>query len=253
MIRAAAVVLVVLLARTLAYAALPDPSARFLRHQAGGPTVPAIALVALGLCAVLAVTVCWLVAVAVRERALIERRVAERFAVARTCALALWLTVAACFAGGILEAYLHWRAGLGWHGLHCLVGPVHRDLLPIEAGLSFVAAALMAAARHIGAWMRQARSKAVRSSWMRSPGTFRWMSAFGRRSATMDGASRPDRRRLMVMTQTTMAMSRVPRAARVMSAWARGEMRAKTRMKVSRYRVSGRTHNSGMAAMSVVM
>ena len=33
---------------------------------------------------------------------------------------------------------------------------------------------------------------------MRSPGTFRWMSAFGRRSATTDGVSRPDRRRLMV-------------------------------------------------------
>jgi hypothetical protein len=155
LIRAAAVVLVVLLARTLAYAALPDPTARFLRHQAGGPAVPAVAVVALGICAVLAVTLCWLVAVAVRERALIERREAERFAIARTCALAGRLTVATCFAGGMLEAYLHWRAGLGWHGLHCLVGPVHRDLLPFEAGLSFVAAAVIAAAHHVSGWMRR--------------------------------------------------------------------------------------------------
>lgn len=155
MIRVCALVLVVLSARALAYAAEPDPSARFLRHQAGGPAVPAIALVALALCAAVAICVCWLVAFGVRERALLERRSAQRFDVARTLALATGLSLAACFAGGMLEAYLHWRAGLGWHGLHCLVGPVHRDLIPFEAGLSFVAAALIAAARHVAAWMRR--------------------------------------------------------------------------------------------------
>jgi hypothetical protein len=55
----------------------------------------------------------------------------------------------------MLEAYVHWRAGLGWHGLHCLTGPVHRDLLPLETGLSLVAAAILAAARHVAAWMRR--------------------------------------------------------------------------------------------------
>ena len=134
-IGAATVTLVVLLARSLAYAAEPAPEARFLRYQAGGPAVPLLAFVALGLGALLAITVCWLVAVAVRERALLERREAQRFAVVRTTALALVLTLTASFAGGMLEAYLHWRAGLGWHGLHCLLGPVHRDLLPFEAGL----------------------------------------------------------------------------------------------------------------------
>ena len=155
MIRAGAVILVVLAARALAYAAVPDPSARFLQHQAGGPAVPAVALVALGICAALAVTVCWFVAVGVRERALIERREAERFAVLRAVVLAAGLTLTSCFVGGMLEAYLHWRAGLGWHGLHCLIGPVHRDLIPFEAGLSFVAAALIAASRHVAAWMRR--------------------------------------------------------------------------------------------------
>ena len=43
-----------------------------------------------------------------------------------------------------LESYLHWRAGLGWHGLHCLAGPVHRDAVPIVAALSLVAVALFA-------------------------------------------------------------------------------------------------------------
>lgn len=154
MSRAVAVILVVLVARWLAYATEPGSSARFLEHRAGGPAVPALALVALAIGAVLAVTVCWLVAVGVRERALIVRRDAPRFAVVRACVTAVFLMVTTCFAGGMLEAYLHWRAGLGWHGLHCLLGPVHRDLIPFETGLSLVAAALIAAARHVVAWMR---------------------------------------------------------------------------------------------------
>jgi hypothetical protein len=154
-IRALAVILVVLAARALAYATVPDPSARFLQHKAGGPALPALALVALAICAVLAVTVCWLVAVGVRERALIEGSEASPFAVTPMLTLAATLTLAACFAGGMLEAYLHWRAGLGWHGLHCLVGPVHRDLIPFEAGLSLLAASIIAAARHLAKWMRR--------------------------------------------------------------------------------------------------
>jgi len=152
---AGTVVLVVLLARSLAYATVPDPSARFLAHRAGGPALPVLALVALGLGAVLALAICSLVAVAVRERALLERRDVERFDVVRTLALVGLLTVTTCFAGGMFEAYLHWRAGLGWHGLHCLVGPVHRDLIPFEAGFSLVAAAVLAAARHVALWMRR--------------------------------------------------------------------------------------------------
>jgi hypothetical protein len=154
-IRAVAVILVVLVARWLAYATEPGASARFLEHRAGGPAVPAVALVALAIGAVLAVTVCWLVAVGVRERALIVRREAPPFAAARTCLTAAFLALTTCFVGGLFEAYLHWRAGLGWHGLHCLVGPVHRDLLPFETGLSLVAAALIAAGRHVVAWMRR--------------------------------------------------------------------------------------------------
>jgi hypothetical protein len=147
--------LVVLLARSLAYAAMPGPSARFLAQRAGGPALPVVALVAVGLGALVAVVACWLVSVAVRERALLERREAHPFAVGRTVALAVALTLTTSLAGGLLEAFLHWRAGLGWHGLHCLIGPVHRDLLPFEAGLSFVAAAILAGARHVVAWMRR--------------------------------------------------------------------------------------------------
>ena len=80
---------------------------------------------------------------------------APRFRPARTFAFAIALAVVTSVAGGLLEAYLHWRAGLGWHGVQCVFGPVHRDLLPIATALSFVAAALLAAAEHVAVWMRR--------------------------------------------------------------------------------------------------
>jgi hypothetical protein len=155
LIGAVVTTLVVLLARSLAYATEPTPTARLLEHGAGGPTLPVLALAFLALGAVIAVAVCWLAAVAVHERALIERRQGDAFPVFHVVAFALALAVTTSVAGGLFEAYLHWRAGLGWHGLHCLLGPVHRDLIPFETGLSFVAAAVVAAATHVLAWMRR--------------------------------------------------------------------------------------------------
>ena len=154
-----AATLVVLLARSIAYAISPTPAARVLQHRAGGPALPALTLVALALGGLLAVAICWLAAFGVRERALLERRALElpppRFRLARAFILAVGLSVVTSIAGGLFEAYLHWRAGLGWHGVHCVFGPVHRDLLPIATALSFVAAALVAAAEHVAAWMRR--------------------------------------------------------------------------------------------------
>jgi hypothetical protein len=151
--------LVVLSARWLAYATTPSPAARLLEARAGGPKLPAVSLVSLAFGASIAIAICWLATLGIRERALLERRVlAEplpRFRIGRTFTHALALFLITSVAGGLLEAYVHWRAGLGWHGLHCLLGPVHRDLLPFEAALSLIAAALLAAAGHIAAWMRR--------------------------------------------------------------------------------------------------
>jgi hypothetical protein len=178
--RAVAAALVVLLARSIAYAIAPSPAARVLEHRAGGPTLPVLTLVALALGGSIAIAICWLAAFGVRERELLERRVlavpTPRFRPVRTFALALALSVVTSIAGGLLEAYLHWRAGLGWHGVQCVFGPVHRDLLPIATALSFVAAALLAAAEHVAAWMRRTFSllralpsrlfRADRPSWV---------------------------------------------------------------------------------------
>jgi hypothetical protein len=151
----AAGTLVVLTARTFAYAVEPTPAARLLEHGAGGPALPVLILVSLSVGFALAIVVCWLAAFGVRERALLERRRAPRFRVCRALLSALALAVATSVVGGFFEGYLHWRAGVGWHGLNCLFGPVHRDLLPLEFGLSAIAAAVIAAGEHVLAWMRR--------------------------------------------------------------------------------------------------
>ena len=157
--RIIAAALVVLLTRSIAYALAPAPAARLLAQRAGGPALPVLTLVALGVGGSFAIAICWLAAFGVRERELLERRTLAapplRFRTVRTLALALALSAATSLGGGLLEAYLHWRAGLGWHGMHCVFGPVHRDLAPIATSLSFVAAALLAAAEHVVAWMRR--------------------------------------------------------------------------------------------------
>jgi hypothetical protein len=147
--------LVVLTARTFAYAVEPTPAARLLEDRAGGPALPVLILVSLSIGFALAVAVCSLAAFGVRERALLARRRPPEFRVRRAVLFALALGVGTSVVGGFFEGYLHWRAGLGWHGLNCLFGPVHRDLLPLEFALSAVAAAVVAAGEHVVAWMRR--------------------------------------------------------------------------------------------------
>jgi len=94
----------------------------------------------------------------VRERLALERHelvVTPRIRPLVLVARALCLFVVASFAFAMMESYIHWREGLGWHGLHCLVGPVHRDAIPVLAGLSLLAAALHGAIEHLLAWARR--------------------------------------------------------------------------------------------------
>jgi hypothetical protein len=150
--------LVVLTARTLAYALSPSPLAAMLSHQAGGPRLPIIALVSLVLGVGVSSCALWLVALGVRERRLLEARpllVEPRLRIKLLLARALVVWVTTMLAFALTESYIHWRAGLGWHGIHCLIGPVHRDVIPILGALSLVAAALVAALEHVLAWMRR--------------------------------------------------------------------------------------------------
>jgi hypothetical protein len=192
----AAATLVLLLARSIAYAIAPSSAARLLEHRAGGPALPVLTLVALTLGGSIAVMICWLAAFGVRERALLERRaLAEsvpRFRFVPVFVFAVALSIITSVAGGLFEAYLHWRAGLGWHGVQCVFGPVHRDLLPIATALSFVAAALLAAAEHVVAWMRRtlALVRAVPARFLRGARGLRLLPD-ALRASYNDGTRRP--------------------------------------------------------------
>jgi hypothetical protein len=155
---AGAVGLIVLAARTVVYALSPSPLATALAHEAGGPALPLIALVSLGLGLTLAVAIVWLAAIGVAERRQLETRTLvdePRLRLGVLCARAVVLFAASSVTFALVESTIHWRAGLGWHGLHCLTGPVHRDAIPILGGFSLVAAALAAALDHVLAWMRR--------------------------------------------------------------------------------------------------
>jgi len=151
----AVVALLVLTARSLAYALSPSPRARVLEHSAGGPCLVVVTLLSLGLTAVGSVLVVWLAALGVRERARLQpERVAPKLRLCRLGLRAAGLYVTSSLAFALMESYLHWRAGIGFHGLSCLVGPVHRDAIPLLAALALAAAALAEAAEHLLAWMR---------------------------------------------------------------------------------------------------
>jgi hypothetical protein len=152
-------VLVVLLARTIGYAAAPSPAAHLYARNLGGPSLPLMTLVALSLAAIAAIAVCWLATLGVRERRLLERRVLAnpppRIGAVRLLANAFAFWVVCSLASGLVEATIHWRAGLGWHGLHCLVGPVHRNLIPIVGALALLASACIAAGDHVVSWLQR--------------------------------------------------------------------------------------------------
>jgi hypothetical protein len=151
--------LVVLAARALAYALAPHSTVvgDELERQAGGPGLVVTAVAALAGAAAVASAVLWIAALAVRERHLLAGGTGEAPTLRPVGVLgaALGLFVVTSLAFASLESYLHWRAGLGFHGLHCLVGPVHRDALPLIGALSLLAAATEAAALHLLRWMRR--------------------------------------------------------------------------------------------------
>jgi hypothetical protein len=162
-----AAALVVLAARAIAYALVPRSTllSVALEHSAGGPRLPVVTGVALGCAVLAAAAVVGFAALAVGERLALERAPVisppriRPWRLARRSACLLAATTAA-FA--LLESYLHWRAGLGWHGLRCLTGPVHRDALPILAALSLLAGALLEAVEHLVAWARRSFARLLR-------------------------------------------------------------------------------------------
>jgi hypothetical protein len=161
------VALVVLAARSLAYQLAPTrtPLTLALQNQAGGPRLIVTVVVALTLAFAAAAGVLWLASMAVRERHAARSRPgsppALRIAAIARTALFLFAATSVVFA--TVESYLHWRAGLGVHGLQCLLGPQHRDAIPLLAALSVLAAACHGALSHLLGWIRETLALLVRT------------------------------------------------------------------------------------------
>jgi hypothetical protein len=158
------VVLMVLAARWLVYAlAQPSPLASRFESSAGGPPLVLLSLVSLALAAAISVSVLWLVSLGVRERQRLRPdRVPPQLRLRRLALNAVGLYAASAFGFAMLESYLHSRAELGFHGLSCLVGPVHRNAIPLLAALALLAAALAEAILHLVGWIRAAARELLR-------------------------------------------------------------------------------------------
>jgi hypothetical protein len=150
---------VVLATRVIVYALAPQSVLlAALAHNRLGPNVAVPLVVSTLAAAAIASAVLWLAALAVRERLLLEgRRVVAppRLRPALLGVRVATLFFATSFGFAMLESTIHWREGLGWHGLSCLLGPVHRDAIPILAGLSLVAVAVHGAVEHLLEWARR--------------------------------------------------------------------------------------------------
>jgi hypothetical protein len=161
------VVLLELITRAVVYGMAPSAgeASRALGGPRGGPGFVAVLLVGLGVGAVLSVAAVWLASMGVRERwALAEDRPAggpPRIALGPVLARAVLLTLVGWLTFAGIETVVHLREGLGFHGLDCLVGPVHRNALPVVAAIALPASALLAVAGLVLAWMRRTVGRLV--------------------------------------------------------------------------------------------
>jgi hypothetical protein len=130
---------VALVARAAVYSFTPRPTplSASLAAATGGPSL-VIGLVACALAVGVSVAMIGTAAVAVAERSRLEplaTSASPGIRPLRVAHQALVLLAASSIVFALVESYVHWRAGLGWHGLRCLTGPVHRDALPFLAAL----------------------------------------------------------------------------------------------------------------------
>jgi hypothetical protein len=154
------IVAIALATRAIVYALAPHSlQALRLGARLGGPRPVYVIAAALLAGGALAALLLWLACLGVRERWALDapetRGARPRLALGRFAARAAGLWVGSSLAFAALESYEHVRAGLGFHGLACLIGPVHVDALPVTAGLALVVAAIVAAVEHALRWARR--------------------------------------------------------------------------------------------------
>jgi hypothetical protein len=135
---------VVLVGRAIAYALVDDAAARDLAGISGGPRLAGVIATSIAVALVVSTAAIVIARLAAVERG--ARAPRSAWQELRRCgARALGYSAGAIAAFDAFETIIHVRAGLGWHALHCLSGPVHANALPILIGLATVAAAVTSA------------------------------------------------------------------------------------------------------------
>jgi len=140
---------VVSLGRWIAYALAAGTLAQKLSSQGAGARPAVVAAISLSAALAATATSLWLVAAGLRERSRLEldgwaassrpfsaRRLLTRSAALSAVTIVVFTTV---------ESLIHYEDGLGFHGWHCIAGPVHQNAAPIMIALSLMAAAAVAA------------------------------------------------------------------------------------------------------------
>jgi hypothetical protein len=156
---------VVSLGRWIAYALAAGTLAQKLSSQGAGARPAVVAAISLGAALAATATGLWLVAAGLRERSRLEldgwaassrpfsaRRLLTRSAALSAVTIVVFTTV---------ESLIHYEDGLGFHGWHCIAGPVHQNAAPIMIALSLVAAAVVTAVDAVLAAARRVVARLV--------------------------------------------------------------------------------------------
>jgi hypothetical protein len=153
------------LGRWIAYALAAGTLAQKLSSQGAGARPAVVAAISLGLALAATGTGLWLVAAGLRERSRLEldgwaassRPFSARQLLARSAAL----SAATIVVFTTVESLIHYQDGLGFHGWHCIAGPVHQNAAPIMIALSLMAAAVVAAVDAVLAAVRRVVAQLV--------------------------------------------------------------------------------------------
>jgi hypothetical protein len=158
---------VVSLGRWIAYALAAGTLAQKLSSQGAGARPAVVAAISLGLALAATATGLWLVAAGLRERSHLEldgwAASSRPFGARRLLARSAALSAVTIVVFTTVESLIHYEDGLGFHGWHCIAGPVHQNAAPIMIALSLMAAAVVTAVDTVLA------AAATRRSLVRSP------------------------------------------------------------------------------------
>ncbi len=153
-------VLVAAAGRQIAYALSGGSLADRLSAAGGSPGIAWVATVALAGSMLVTLVGLWLVACGVRERCALELEgwaaTAPGIRLGSLARRTVALSGATVSAFTVFESTLHYEQGLGYHGWHCIAGPVHQNAAPILVGLSLIAAAGVTAAELVLSALRRA-------------------------------------------------------------------------------------------------